>query len=651
VRLRELIARDRFAAHEELFGHRHEYASAPFHRELVEDFWSEDWACVDLGFRECGKTTLVEEDLVMTACEGLYRNIIIVGAKEMLAAELLQSVKTEIEQNEVVQGVYRVGPGHTWTQTKVVLSNGVCIQAIGRDQSLRGTKYEDRRPDLVIVNDFEDDEDLLTPEGRRRTLRWFLRILLPACDRRRRRIRIYDTVRDAESVPMLLIRQEGWRHRFIPISYLDEAGEERSSWPGHPTLTTAWIEKERALYRKMGALDIWEREYMCNAASEESRVFTSEMIRVEPQERVWQRVYAMIDPARSIGRGAATTGWAVWSWVRHRLIVWEAGAKRLLPDEIVELAYRIGAEYDPVEIGIEEDGLNEWLNQPIRQEAVRRRRSIPYIPVKAPRGKLDFIRGLQPFFKAREVVFAQESADLREQILSFPTGRIDAPNALAYALLLRPGRLMYENFIPEVHIVDEAADLDGTLYLFANAADGFVACGLFAIRGREAAILADWIVEGDPQVELEGIVREASMIAGRRFEVVCPPKHFEMYGNVGLAQAARALGLEVRQGGEPLQGRAWLRKELEKRTRDGATFLVSSRAHAVINAMAGGYEAESLRSETAKPGRYKILMEGLESFCALLDFGLQDDRGERNMRVGTDGRHYLSAMPGERVRG
>ena len=36
-----------------------------------------------------------------------------------------------------------------------------------------------------------------------------------------------------------------WPLRRIPVCYIDPAGEERSSWPGHPTLTMDWIERER----------------------------------------------------------------------------------------------------------------------------------------------------------------------------------------------------------------------------------------------------------------------------------------------------------------------------------------------------------------------------------------------------------------------
>src|SRR5215469_11374257 len=146
---RSLFLRDRWAAHVHLFGHRHEFESAAVHRAMVEDFWSAERRLVTLGFRGAGKTTLIEEDLVIAACEGAFNFCLIVGSKEERAAEPLAAVKNELDMNDLVRAVYGDMRGATWTQTKVVFSDGRTIQAIGRDQDIRGIKHDIWRPDLV----------------------------------------------------------------------------------------------------------------------------------------------------------------------------------------------------------------------------------------------------------------------------------------------------------------------------------------------------------------------------------------------------------------------------------------------------------------------------------------------------------------------
>jgi len=160
----------------------------------------------------------------------------------------------------------------------------------------------------------------------------------------------------------------------------------------------------------------------------------------------------MIDSARRMARTSATTGWAAWSWIRDRLEVWDTGAELLLPDVLVDLCFRLGRELRPVEIWFEKDGLDEWALQPLRHEQSRRRQSLPLRAVSAPWGKVDFIGGLQPLFKGGEVEFAKPMAKLAEQPLVFPRGRIDAPNALAYALLLRPEPAVYKAFDARDHV-------------------------------------------------------------------------------------------------------------------------------------------------------------------------------------------------------
>ena len=95
----------------------------------------------------------------------------------------------------------------------------------------------------------------------------------------------------------------------------------------------------------------------------------------------------------------------VWSWIGRKLVIWAASAKKWLPNETINDMVEVDRDYSPIAIGFEEDGLNEWGLQPIRTEQVARGVILPLRPLKAPKGKLDFIRGLQPYFRAGEVEF------------------------------------------------------------------------------------------------------------------------------------------------------------------------------------------------------------------------------------------------------
>jgi hypothetical protein len=102
----------------------------------------------------------------------------------------------------------------------------------------------------------------------------------------------------------------------------------------------------------------------------------------------------MYDPARTTKATSATTGWAVWSWIANRLIVWDAGGELWKPDQLVDHIFRINEQYSPVEIGVEEDGLNEWILQPLRHAQLARNTLVPLRAMKAPRGTISFIEAL-----------------------------------------------------------------------------------------------------------------------------------------------------------------------------------------------------------------------------------------------------------------
>jgi hypothetical protein len=681
ARIIGILVSDKWQAHQTIFEHRHQHGGvpvepAPFHKELISDFWSDDRYSIRMAFRGSAKSTLGEEDITLAACLRQFHNILVIGSSETRAAERLAAVAYELANNEYLTRLFGDLKGAVWTQTKLVTTGNVCIQAMGRDQDIRGVKYLDYRPDLVFVDDVESPESVQTPEQRIKTLRWFLAELLPACAPNVK-VRIRATPMDAESVPMRLQRESGWPTKTYPVEYIDEAGKRQPSWPAAYPLT--WIDRQRQNYAALGELGVWDREYMCKAVSDADTPFKREMIRVSPREKSWHACYAFIDPARTTGRNSASTGWAVWSWISNRLVVWAAGAQMLLPDEIVALAFDIHERFDPVWIGVELDGLEQWLLQPLRHEMARRGTSIPIRGLRAPRSKLDFIKGLQPYFHSRECEFAQPLPELTEQLLNFPRGRIDAPNALAYALQMRPGLPVYDAFNGAEHIVHDL-DYDHTkpLFLAANATGAMTTAALVQLAEGRLLVLADWVMEGNPGECVDIIHREATLAgesvrAGIRPETrhwsdmlkqaapmpymrsraptwIYPPHHAERYTNVGLVQAIGTIPADRRMGGEEVRGQLQMR-DLLGRTAGGMSLVqISGLASWTCRALSGGYSRSLVRGriqDAAEEGPYRLLVEGIESFLALSHARREEEDADNQQPTGVDpfGRVYKTAVP------
>jgi|SRR5215469_2378409 len=635
ARLKERLREDRFAAHEEVFRHRHEDAPALWHRELSDCFWSPEGRQVILGFRGGAKSTFAEEHVAVAGLEGAFRCCVFIGPSETRAAERLGAVAAELRLNDLLLTLWPdpLDPlGQT--QTKITLRNGAVILALGRGQDIRGLKQVTSRPDLVIVDDFEDAENVLSPEGRRGMLRWFLRELRLACHPRAR-MRVLATIMHADCVPMQLVRA-GWPVKYFPVAYLDADGVEQASWPAR--FPMAWIERERLEYQKHGEAGIWEMEMMCNAADDQSRDFRAEYFRVEPRVRTYEPVYCMFDPARTVRASSAATGIVVFSWVGNKLVVWEDRTGFYRPSELLEIMFELEERYHPVLIGFEEVGLEEWALEPIRNEAAKRAVFLPLQPLRSPRDKLTFIRGLEPHARGGEIVLARELPDLVGAFAGFPRGRIDGPNALAYALILRPGLPVYEDFLPSVHVAERIFWPRGEpLYLALNADGAYTTGALVGHANGRTVIIRDWVREGDPGVGAAQIVREAGLAAGARIDVSLPPAHFDQWHNIGLVQAIARIPSAVRQGGAADRGRDFLRRGLAHFSRELPAFSVAVDARWTLAALSCGYARKPGNPEPT-PGVYRILMEGIESTMALAGVGIADENAHWSFT--SDGRRY-----------
>lgn len=641
------LYRDRLLAHEVIFRHRHPNATQPFHRAMIADWHdSEIPKLVDMAFRGSAKSTLAEEAITLRAGFREFKNGLIVGETYDRACERLHAIRHEIESNEKLEELFGPLVGPVWSDGELILSNGARILALGRGQALRGIKFEDARPDAVFCDDIENNQSVATLEGRRKVRQWFFTELLPACDPDAF-VRVAATPLDPDALAVRLTQSKDWVVKIYPIEFINPEGKREATWPDR--FSIEWIDKQKETFTQQGLIDDFEREYLCATTSRSARTFKDEQFKVEPQIRTWQAVYAMFDPARTTNEKSATTGFASWSWIGPKLVVWDAWGKMLMPDEIVTAMFDCGLSSDlpPVWIGVEEDGLNEFLLQPIRTEQVRRGESIPFRALRAPRGKLDFIRGLQPYFRAGQVAFAKDLPDLKNQLLGFPTGRIDVPNALAYALRLRPGAPIHENFSHR-HVFEGLRKVHGaTPWLVVNATGSLVAATLCQFHEGALFVLADWVREGKVSDLLGEIAASAQIEAGRRVTLVAEPKHFDHYNNVGLVQAAARIPMETQRGVPPGVGSPVLAQMLQRELRGFPMVRVSSNARWTLNGLSGGYcrgIKNGVITPQAEDGPYKVLIEGLESFAGLTDAGsLFDEDSDMHYAVTTTGHRYLSA--------
>jgi hypothetical protein len=194
---------DPWVPHQCLFEHRHAEVSPPFHAEIVETFHSSDPGWVYLCFRNSDKTrsrkrgslpVLSFACLAMPWCSASISKGRSNGSKPS---------STRWETHERLAAIFGDMRGQVWQGQKVTLSSGVCMQAVGSGQSLRGIKHYDFRPDCLLLDDVEGDVGASTPLEREATKKWFFGTVLPSLASRSI-IRMAATPLDQECLPVTL---------------------------------------------------------------------------------------------------------------------------------------------------------------------------------------------------------------------------------------------------------------------------------------------------------------------------------------------------------------------------------------------------------------------------------------------------------------
>ena len=641
---------DRLRAHRALFPHRHKDAEAECHPELVQLFNSGHKRVALQGFRGIGKSTYIEETAILKALFQERRYILVVGPSWSAACDRLFAIRHELETNEALIELFGDQKGDPWAADTLVLANGCKIQALGAGQALRGKKHGTDRPDCAIIDDLEDEADVGTEEAQRKLKRWLDGVLIPALHPTESEVIFIGTPLHPKSLIERIRQESTWVSRVYPICYIDTVtGEEKSMWPSR--FPMSWVTDERNRALESGAMTEFNQEFMCRAEDVAAKPFQQSMIKVAPVAATYMAKYVIADPARTVKKTSARTGYICASWVANRLIVHDALGAFHRPDEIIQTLFDWNEKYSPVFVGVETNALEEFIMQPLRAKMVESGISLPLVDLRAPKDKLDFIKGLQPFYMSGSVTHAQSLPHLDLELTGFPTGRIDVVNALAYMLKIRAGRPVYEDFTPEhvTNILEHSPRQPR--YMLVSSRPAMTAAVVVQILNDEVHILRDWIINSPPSEAFPQILRQVVAEFGE-VKVGAPIEQFDKFLNNGLPAAAKANFVMLNKYSLAAQSEGSCRSWLTRQHRGQPVLLVSKNARWTLNAFGGGYarslDKHGALSDQPTDNQYRLIMEALESFVAFIDKNgnREQDDDARNYAYTNNGRRFLTSRPG-----
>jgi phage terminase large subunit-like protein len=438
-----------------------------FHHELWEEACSDHQFIAIAAPRRHAKTTA--GTIAYGLCELLFRQsryCAIVSDTETQAAMFVQQMASELQTNtDLIElfGLKKNEKGEVAfirdSQTDIIVEfeDGATFRVIakGAEQKLRGMLWNNKRPDLVIVDDLENDELVMNVDRRTKLKRWFRAALIPMLSKRGK-LRMWGTVLHEDSVlNNLMPKRQDKRFRRNGLKEWLEPGRRKEMWRAikwrahnedfsEILWVEAWPQEKlqmlRREYSEAGMSDVYSQE-MLNEPIDESvaLVKRNDLLTISDEDKTKRlRYYITADLAVSEAQRADYTVFVVAGVDENRIIhIKQVIRERLDSKEILDLIFTLDSHYSPEAFGIEKMLILQTLGPFFREECQRRQQFPVVVPLSHEgKDKVQRFKNMQGRLRAKTVKFEKNSdwyPVFEDEILKFPRGtKDDQVDAFAY---------------------------------------------------------------------------------------------------------------------------------------------------------------------------------------------------------------------------
>ena len=408
------------------------------------------------------KSTIANQLLSLwSVITGRRHYIVIIMDSYDQAAIMLEMIKAELEANPRLEMDYPkiVGIGKVWKEGTIITRNKIKVEVFGSGKRIRGRRHGPHRPDLVICDDLENDENVQSPAQRDKLQRWFSRSVLKlgaaggSCV-----YLIIGTILHYDSLLSRTLKNPLWRskrfqailkwpermdlwdefERLIPKSKTAarkyyaanrtemDAGAE-VSWPQARPLV------ELMTIRARDGHEAFDSELQNDPVSGEGAPFATILQYWSKPDPNWIYLGAC-DP--SLGKaGASRDPCAILigglNRKRGELAVVEAVIAKLQPDQIIEQIIAFQSVYSCIRWAVESVQFQEFLRQELVTRSAQRGCPVPAMPIIPHTDKTLRIQSLQPHVKNGLIKLGQDQSTLIEQLKHWPKAdHDDGPDCL-----------------------------------------------------------------------------------------------------------------------------------------------------------------------------------------------------------------------------
>lgn len=410
-----------------------------FHTEMWKLYCSDYDKVAIAAPRGCGKTTANTEAFALANILFQVADFILIGSNtEIQALGILESIKVHILFNETIKA--------TWPQLKLVRNTmqeivgttdgthyfKVCVRS--STQQFRGIRWSVKRPNLVMLDDFESPEDIMQAEIRQKTFAKFATDIL-LCGSSYCRYRVTGTILHEDALLEKLLQSRAWKSLRFAAHNEDFS---KILFPGKFTK-----EKLQALmktYEDQGQLDLYYREMLNSPVAIGDTLFKESqfqpMIYIDEDGKevdCWQkpmRFYVTIDFAISEKQKADYTVFLVFGLCEEGFIyvvhVERFRASADSPFKIQETFFDLYDQFRPECFIAETEKIDRAIMPYIRLEQRKRNKYFQVLQIPSTKSKIQRCMGMVARMQSRSVYFNTEAhwfpAFKKELLQATPAG-------------------------------------------------------------------------------------------------------------------------------------------------------------------------------------------------------------------------------------
>lgn len=417
-------------------------------------------------------TNLTFKDSLHAALYEYKHYIILLSDTYAQAAGFLGSIQEEMEDNEAIREDFGDLRGPVWREDVILTKTGIKLQAMGAGQKVRGLKHKNWRPDLFVLDDIENDENVRTPEQRKKLFDWFMKAVSKAGDDYTDFMYI-GTMLHYDGLLAKILKNPGykgtkykavlsfsksplwdqWEKIYTDLGNEKHEADARTFFEAHKEemlegTQVLWEEKNSYYDLMRERVDGGEASFNSELQNEpinpEDCLFNEEWFDFyNPFEVNFSltqfRFFGFVDP--SLGKTKHSDFSAIITLALDTstgyMYVADADIDRRHPDLIIEailqkaewLKKAYGKRY--YKFGAETNQFQWFLKEEIAKASAKRRIYLPIVEINQTGDKLLRIQTLQPDIKNKYIKFNAAHKRLMEQLKFYPLGdHDDGPDAL-----------------------------------------------------------------------------------------------------------------------------------------------------------------------------------------------------------------------------